>query len=101
MNNYAKGANRERLFIKMLLKGWNGWPPALWAGRTAGSHSKLDVVAIYCDVVRVFQLKSGSGRLDDVEVGFLLGVARATSGLCECYGLTWPDYQPPVLRRVR
>ena len=99
MSNYDKGANRERLFVKMLLYGWNGWPPALAAARSAGSHGKLDVWAMWPDVVRVFQLKSGSGRLDDVEVDFLTDLAGRTSRISEVFGVCWEDYRAPVLRR--
>ena len=94
-----KGATKERLFCKMLREGYNGWPPCLWAGRSAGSHGALDVTAWWPDVVRGFQLKSGSGRLDDEEVVFLTGLARSTAGLSEVYGVCWEDFRAPVLRR--
>ena len=100
-NQYKKGASAERKFVKMLLAGYNDWPPALWAARTPGSKSKFDVTAWWSDCVRGFQIKRGVGRVDDSEMVFLTGIARSTVGLAEVYTVSWPDYCPPTIARVR
>ena len=114
MNAYAKGANAERAFIKMLLKGATfqidmhlstsrveHWEPALWSGRTAGSHSKIDVTGWWPDVVRGFQIKRGGAVPEASEIAYLRGLALATRGLAECYVVRWPDRCPPHLFRVK
>lgn len=112
---YRKGSARERLFIKYLYEGTAfSWDrpmafkapgirvnPCLWAARTAGSHSKVDVMGVWPDAVRLFQLKSGSGKVSDLEVAYLARLVEGTGGGVECWAVEWPDYCPPSLRRVR
>src|SRR5678815_1225951 len=51
----AKGANFERLWCQQARDSG-----AIFAGRFAGSHGILDVVAVYPDKIIFAQLKTGS-----------------------------------------
>jgi Holliday junction resolvase len=52
MTNYQKGANFERLVLKDLRnKGW-------LAIRSAGSHSKIDILAVKEGLIRAIQCKT-------------------------------------------
>jgi hypothetical protein len=54
VNAYRKGADKERQRVR-----WHLARGALWAARTAGSHSAFDVVAVYHGEVVLEQLKAG------------------------------------------
>ena len=100
---YRKGSRAERAFLKLLKENLvvESWGTPLWAARTPGSKSKFDVTGWWSDCVRGFQIKRGVGRIDDEEMIFLTGIARATVGISEVYTILWPDYETPTLHRVR
>lgn len=94
--NYNKGARREREFIKRLYAAG-----ALWAARTAGSHSIIDVVAILQDgSCSLYQIKSGNAKMTPLERDAFIAFARLVSDHTKVYSVEWKDRQEPVIQRV-
>ena len=69
INRYAKGANFERRVVKRLLE----LKSCRVAFRTAGSHSPIDVVAVFPEHTALIQCKTG-GKISNADVLKLLAV---------------------------
>ena len=93
--NYAKGANRERQFIKRLYA-----EGALWATRSAGSHSMIDVAATFPNGTRLYQLKCGNSTISPVDRKGLEYLATMCEPHTSVWSVTWKDRQEPVIQRV-
>ena len=87
---YAKGANRERQRV-----AWHYREGALWASRTAGSHSAFDVVAVYDNRVELEQIKSGRTPTPEDRAEFSEAVERLTKANVVMTLLWWPDREEP------
>ena len=95
MNRYAKGANRERAWIKRLMNSG-----ALWAGRTAGSHSAIDVASVFPDGTRLYQIKAGTAKMSQAESCALVELARAMPDGVDVYAVHWKDREEPDVLKV-
>ena len=61
MKKYQKGYRAERKLVNLLKD------KAILAVRTAGSHSPIDVIAVFPSRVLFFQVKSGKSRISKKE----------------------------------
>ena len=87
---YRKGANKERWLVKECLR--NG---AVLAFRSAGSHSPIDVVAVYKTGILLFQCKAGKCPAKDE----MLPIEELRKSLpwAEVMLLWFPDRGKPVI----
>ena len=69
INRYAKGANFERKVVKRLLQ----LKSCRVAFRSAGSHSPIDVVAVFPEHTALIQCKTG-GKISNSDVLKLLAI---------------------------
>ena len=91
---YQKGANRERQFIvKMKTAG------ALWAARTAGSHTPADVMCVFPNKVCLYQIKAGKAKMTEEELAEICDLAESMPHV-EVYSVEWPNRQEPMVVRV-
>ena len=88
---YAKGASREREWVKRCYA-----QGALWAARIAGSHSPIDVVAVYPLITVLYQLKSGSAKLPDEDRNELKRLSSKVSSTTFVVLVSWIDRQEPL-----
>jgi len=92
---YAKGAAKERARVK-----WHLEQGAVTAHRSAGSHSPIDVTAVYSDGVVLESLKCGSAELSQEEAEALVEVRLGSHPSTKVHYVQWPDYEPPRVTEV-
>ena len=92
---YSKGAARERLRVK-----WHLEQGAVTAHRSAGSHSPIDVSAIYADCVVLESLKCGLASLSQEEAEALIEIRLGSPPSVRVRLVEWPDYQTPKVTEV-
>ena len=92
---YAKGANKERERVK-----WHLSQGATTAHRSAGSHSPIDVTAIYADGVVLESLKCGSAALSQEEAEALIEIRLGSPASVHVRYVQWPDYATPEVTEV-
>jgi len=68
-NNYSRGANFERQ-VRDLYRS-EGW----WVGRSAGSHSVVDLIAMRCGEICLIQCKT-DGALSKAERAQIIDLAQ-------------------------
>ncbi len=91
--NYRKGADRERRTVALLeAAGYT-------AGRSAGSHGKIDVFAFDANGFRLIQCKSGDANVTPKDREALKGMARPHNATVEVW--RWPDRtREPLIERI-